>query len=115
MQLQHMPTETGHYIQEYDTHGFRVQGQYYAPGVLVSGEQVSPLATSVFDAKLIEKVVALSPTLVIFGTAEPMNIPALAPLIAANIGWEVMNVASACGTYNFLLAEGRDVAACLTV
>jgi uncharacterized protein len=37
----------------------------------------------------------------------------LRPLIEARIGYEVMDVAAACRTYNLLTSEGRKVAAAL--
>jgi uncharacterized protein len=37
----------------------------------------------------------------------------LRPLIEAGIGFEVMDVAAACRTYNILATEGRAVAAAL--
>jgi uncharacterized protein len=37
----------------------------------------------------------------------------LAPLIAAGIGYEVMDTGAACRTYNVLMAENRKVAAAL--
>jgi uncharacterized protein len=36
-------------------------------------------------------------------------------LIEANIGYEIMDTAAACRTYNILMAEGRNVAAALII
>jgi uncharacterized protein len=39
----------------------------------------------------------------------------IAPLLAAGIGVEVMDLQAACRTYNILVAEGRKVAAALLI
>jgi uncharacterized protein len=62
------------------------------------------------------RVVALAPELVIFGSGLRLRFPApavLRPLIDARIGFETMDTAAACRTYNVLLAEGRSVIAAL--
>jgi len=54
--------------------------------------------------------------IVILGTGLRLRFPpaaALRPLMAARIGYEVMDTAAACRTYNVLLSEGRQVAALL--
>jgi uncharacterized protein len=62
------------------------------------------------------RVAALAPELVIFGSGARLRFPApsvLRPLIDARIGFETMDTAAACRTYNVLLAEGRSVIAAL--
>jgi uncharacterized protein len=64
----------------------------------------------------LEGLVPLQPELVILGTGRRQRFPRadlLAPLIAAGIGWEVMDTGAACRTYNILMGEGRNVAAAL--
>jgi uncharacterized protein len=59
---------------------------------------------------------ALAPELVIFGSGARLRFPApvlLRPLMDARIGFETMDTAAACRTYNVLLAEGRSVLAAL--
>ena len=59
---------------------------------------------------------ALSPELVIFGSGKRLRFPKpvfLQPLMARRIGFETMDTAAACRTYNVLLAEGRAVVAAL--
>lgn len=54
--------------------------------------------------------------IVIIGTGRKLRFPppeTLRPLIDARIGFEVMDTAAACRTYNVLLGEGRQVAALL--
>lgn len=64
----------------------------------------------------IEYLLSLQPQLVIFGTGKRQRFgsPALLrPLIEARIGYEFMDLAAACRTYNILVAEGRAVALAL--
>jgi uncharacterized protein len=72
-----------------------------------------------FDALTAEhfaRLAALAPELVIFGSGARLRFAApalLRPLIDARIGFETMDTAAACRTYNVLLAEGRSVVAAL--
>ena len=63
-----------------------------------------------------EIIAALHPELVILGTGTRQRFPAPAltrPLVEAGIGLEVMDTGAACRTYNFLMSDGRRVAAAL--
>ena len=63
-----------------------------------------------------EAVAALNPEVILLGTGQRQRFPRaelLAPLVTAGIGWEVMDTAAACRTYNILMGEGRNVAAAL--
>lgn len=54
------------------------------------------------------------PELVLFGSGEKLRFPPtslLRPLIERSIGFETMDTAAACRTYNVLLSEGRNVVA----
>lgn len=64
----------------------------------------------------ISQLVALAPGIVLLGTGSRQRFPAariLRPLIEAQVGYEVMDLAAACRTYNLLAGEGRKVAAAL--
>ncbi len=61
-------------------------------------------------------IAAIRPEIVIVGTGRRQRFPApalLRPLIEARIGFEFMDLAAACRTYNILVAEGRSVAVAL--
>jgi len=63
-------------------------------------------------------VLALRPEVLLIGTGPRQVFPdraLLAPLHAARVGFEVMDTAAACRTYNVLVGEGREVAAALIV
>lgn len=60
----------------------------------------------------------LKPEVVIIGTGEHLIWPPrslMAPLINAGVGYEIMNTAAACRTYNVLSYEGRNVIAALMI
>jgi uncharacterized protein len=63
-----------------------------------------------------EPIVAMRPELVIFGSGPKLVFVkpgAYRPLIDARIGFETMDTAAACRTYNVLASEGRAVVAAL--
>ncbi len=63
-----------------------------------------------------ERIAALAPELVVFGSGPRLRFPhprLLAPLLAAGIGVETMDTPAACRTYNVLASEGRQVLAAL--
>jgi uncharacterized protein len=65
-----------------------------------------------------ERILALQPALVIFGSGARLQFvkPALyRALIEHHIGIETMDTAAACRTYNVLAAEGRTVVAALLI
>lgn len=72
-----------------------------------------------FDALVLEDfktLAALGAEVVLIGTGRRQRFPdpaLLRPLMEARIGFEVMDLAAACRTYNILAAEGRMVAAAL--
>jgi uncharacterized protein len=56
------------------------------------------------------------PEIVLLGTGARLRFPPMAllrPLSGAAIGYEVMDTAAACRTYNILMGEGRRVLALL--
>lgn len=66
-----------------------------------------------FDA-----VLELEPEVVLLGTGERLRFPGSAVqrrFLEAGIGFEVMDTAAACRTYNVLMMEGRRVAAVLLI
>jgi uncharacterized protein len=65
-----------------------------------------------------ERILALQPALVIFGSGARLQFvkPALyRALTEHHIGIETMDTAAACRTYNVLAAEGRTVVAALLI
>lgn len=64
----------------------------------------------------VQTLADLNPEVAIIGTGTRLQWPQralLRPLIDAGIGYEIMDTAAACRTYNVLSYEGRPVAAAL--
>ncbi|HET7134768.1 MAG TPA: Mth938-like domain-containing protein [Casimicrobiaceae bacterium] len=107
-------------IARHGPEGVIVNGVEHTESVLVpwQGDVVAWRATSFesLSAEHFERVAALGPELVVFGSGARLRFPrpaVLRPLIEARIGVETMDSAAACRTYNVLLAEGRRVVAAL--
>ena len=65
-----------------------------------------------------EKLLELSPEIVIVGTGDTLRFPhpqVTSGLVTRSIGVEVMDTRAACRTYNILIAEGRAVVAALLI
>ena len=63
-----------------------------------------------------ERIAALKPEVVIFGSGQRLRFPPpalLRVLIEHRVGIETMDTAAACRTYNVLASEGRSVVAAL--
>jgi uncharacterized protein len=61
-------------------------------------------------------VLVLAPDLVVLGTGERLRFPphgVRAQVTALGVGFEIMDTAAACRTYNVLVLEGRKVVAAL--
>jgi uncharacterized protein len=119
-------------FQREATNEFAITG-YTADSVSVGGvtftqslcvSHMAPAATwpaatfADITANTVTAAIALRPEIVIIGTGNKLRFPppaALAPLRDARIGFEVMDTAAACRTYNVLLGEGRQVAALLLI
>ena len=107
-------------IARHGPEGVIVNGVEHTESVLVpwQGDVLAWHATSFesLTAEHFERVAALGPELVVFGSGARLRFPrpaVLRPLIEARIGVETMDSAAACRTYNVLLAEGRRVVAAL--
>ena len=107
-------------IARHGPEGVLVNGVERTESILVpwQGEPVAWNAESFesLSADHFARVAALRPEVVIFGSGARLRFPApalLRPLIDAGIGFETMDTAAACRTYNVLLAEGRSVVAAL--
>lgn len=75
-----------------------------------------PQSFADLDPAHMELLVELAPEIVLLGSGEGLLWPdaaVVAPLADAGIGYEIMNTAAACRTYNILMGDGRRVAAAL--
>jgi uncharacterized protein len=97
-----------------------VNGQRYERHLIVTPTQIVDewLVEAELNETALPPVLQLAPQVVLFGTGKSLRFPAssvLKRLVAAKIGYEVMDTQAACRTYNILLEEGRKVAAALIV
>lgn len=77
-----------------------------------------PLTLEQIETSDLQPITALEPELLLLGTGETQRFPddaLLAALIGLGIGYEIMDSAAACRTYNILAGEGRRVAAAIII
>ncbi|MFQ5567762.1 MAG: Mth938-like domain-containing protein [Paracoccaceae bacterium] len=104
-------------VDAYGPGGFRVGGDWHAGSLVLSPGGVRGFAAPV-DKEALAGLVAQADGIDVVligqgGGIAPLAAPLRAALEGAGIGVEVMSTASACRTYNVLLAEDRRVAAVL--
>ena len=104
-------------VDSYGPGGFRIDGAWHAGSVIVSPGGLHGFEPPL-DSGTLEWVLAQAAELdvVLIGQGAeiaPLPAPLRLALERAGIGAEVMSTASACRTYNVLLAEDRRVAAVL--
>lgn len=71
-----------------------------------------PQNTSEFSPEHFLSFAEEKPEIVLFGTGQKLSFPpqdCLSVLQQHNLGYEIMDTAAACRTFNVLVAEGRDV------
>ena len=96
-----------------------VNGQRHESSVIVLPDQVLPWDVAGFASLSAEHFSALKDLqaeILLLGTGPKQRFPhprLTAPLAAAGIGVEVMDLKAACRTYNILVSEERKVAAAL--
>ena len=69
-----------------------------------------------FATQHLNNVISWLPEIIILGTGKTLSFPnqeVYAYVNSRNIGFEVMDTGAACRSYNLLIDEGRNVAACL--
>lgn len=106
-------------IRSYSSEGIQVNEQKYSQSVVVCLDQVPrPWPLESIDMITATEITALlqngNPEVVLIGTGAKHSFPsaaALIPLIEAKIGYEIMDTAAACRTYNVLVSENRRVVA----
>lgn len=122
MKFQLDEPQGGNSISRHDAQGVWVNGRPHTASVLVpwKGDVVawSPSRFEELQAAHFEAIRALTPELVVFGSGARLRFPSPAlwrGLVEARIGFEVMDNAAACRTYNVLASEGRNVLAALLI
>ena len=98
----------------------RINTETYTTSCIVQADSIEenwgPASFQDLNEEHIEAIARRKPELVLLGTGDRIHFPKPAVMRAltdAGIGYEVMDTAAACRTFNFIVAEGRDVAAAL--
>jgi uncharacterized protein len=120
MKMQADRVEGSNAITRHGPHGVIVNGVEHRSSVIVPWQgDVTAWGVERFDALTeadFERLAAMAPELVVFGSGARLHFPKpalLRALMARRIGIETMDTPAACRTYNVLIAEGRSVVAAL--
>ena len=109
-------------IQGYVDGRIRINDVLYAeslllmPDTLVTGWE--PRSLEALGEAHLAAIRSLDPEVVLLGTGTRQRFPArelMLSLLEDGVGLEIMDTASACRTYNVLMAEGRRVLAALII
>ena len=117
----HLSTSTGNVVTALGAGWIRVGTQEHRDSIVLTPDAVAGWATNGFDALVeadFEALLGYAPEIVLIGTGESIRFPhprLTRALTNAQIGFEVMDTAAACRTFNILVAEGRKVVAALLV
>lgn len=109
-------------IAAFGRQGINVNGEAYRSSLIIpwTGPLLPWDCRSIddFAPEHFEAIAGLRPEVVLLGTGPRLRFPrpaVLRPLIEQRIGYETMDTAAACRTYNILVSEGRSVIAALLV
>jgi len=117
----HLETGDGrNVIRQYGSGQVTVNREVYQTSIVVLPETLitdwQPTAFSALTPEHFERLAALRPEVLLLGTGARLRFPRpeiTRAVVEAGIGFEVMDTAAACRTYNILMSEGRQVAAAL--
>jgi len=104
-------------ISAYEDGQVRIRGEVHATSLLILPrrivKQALPAHVSQLNEASFSDVLESGSAILIVGTGKHQVFPSpvvFAPLMAAGIGYEVMDNPAACRTFNILLGENRDAA-----
>ena len=116
MDFQESNFETSYYIRAYESGRLYINAEVYERPLFIFQKQLEietlPASFEALTAAHVEDFTKLQPELLLLGTGKEQKFPEhtlLVPLIKRQIGFEVMNTASAARTFNILAEEGRKV------
>jgi uncharacterized protein len=120
MKLHLTTAENNHLITGYGADFIEINKQRYTQNLIVMADKLILDWQATDFANLAEahfaQIVDLKPEVVLLGTGEKhqfLHPKIVQKLTENNIPLECMTTAAACRTYNFLMSEGRNVAAVL--
>jgi uncharacterized protein len=118
----HLSTSTGNTVTGLGAGWVRIDAQEYRASLVLTPDTViTEWAPSGFDGLTeadFARLLGHAPEIVLIGTGATIRFPhprLTRALTDAQIGFEVMDTAAACRTYNILAAEGRKVVAALII
>ncbi len=118
----HLSTSTGNTVTGLGAGWVRIGTQEYRTSLVLTPDTVvAEWAPSGFDGLAeadFARLLGHAPEIVLIGTGAAIRFPhprLTRALTDAQIGFEVMDTAAACRTYNILAAEGRKVVAALII
>lgn len=117
----HLDNPTGEYrISGYSAGSIAVNGVHYEGALIVRVDEApcawEAAATSALGTQAVQALLPLAPEVLLIGTGVRQHFPdrdGLRLLYEAGFGFEIMDSAAACRTFNILAAEGRRVVAAL--
>ena len=109
-------------IDSYAPGRIRIRGQQFTTSIIVLPHQLlpdwTPRHVDELRAAHLSPILEKRPELLILGTGDTQVFPdpgIFPKLMELRIGFEVMDNAAACRTYNIVLAEGRPAALALII
>ncbi|MHB1428184.1 MAG: Mth938-like domain-containing protein [Rhodocyclaceae bacterium] len=116
------PGTQQHIVTAYEAGRIVINGRQLTRSLLLMpdhlDEEWGPVAYDRLALEHLSALTAYSCDVVLIGTGIRQRFPApalLRPLIEAGRGFEIMDTAAACRTYNIIVAEGRLVLAALII
>lgn len=114
--------EGAYQVRSYGPGRIQVNQGVYTTSLVLSPDTLisewAPQSLEELTESHLDTALELEPEVVLLGTGERQQFPQrelMLAFISRGIGLEVMDTASACRTYNLLMAEGRKVVAALIV
>lgn len=111
-----------HVVTAYEPGSIAINGRVLAHSLLLMPDHLDehwgPDAYAALAADHLNQLTAFPCDVLLLGTGSRQRFPApamLRPLIESGRGFEIMDTAAACRTYNLLVAEGRIVLAALII
>lgn len=107
-------------IRAYTNNSIVVSNTTYESSLILTSDTIiddwSPENISQLEVDDLDQIINMEPELVLLGTGADLQFPPeeiLRFLHSRNIGLEIMDTGAACRAFNFMIADGRDVAAAL--
>ena len=111
-----------HIVTAYETDRIAVNGRFLTRSLVLMPDHLDetwgPDSFAALVPEHLAQLMTFACDVVLIGTGRQQHFPPpalLRPLIEARRGFEIMDTAAACRTYNILVAEGRTVLAALII